>query len=243
MKVEFEVQGHIAHIRLNSVPSNILDFEMMNGLSNALERAENSSILIVSSTAENFSLGVDVKIHTPDLSPGMLQNFHDVIRKLYHYRGISIAVLNGYALGGGMELALVCDFIFAQSGTKLGFPEIRLACFPPVAALLLPRKIGGRASSFLLTGETMEATRAEQIGLIEGLFEENPEELIEQIKQNSFSAMMLLKKALRSTSDFDFEQELRAVEEIYLKELLTMRDMSEGVKAFLEKRSPHFDGH
>ena len=243
MSVEFEFRDQIARIRLNSPPSNILDIEMMNQLSEALESSADSAILILSSSAENFSLGVDVKIHTPELSPSMLKNFHEVIRKLYHHRGISIAVLNGYALGGGMELALVCDFIFAQNRTKLGFPEIRLACFPPVAAVLLPRKIGGGASNLLFTGETLEASLAARMGLIEGIFDDHPEALIKNIKRNSFSAMMLLKKTLRCTGGFDFDAELLRAEEIYLKELLTTHDMSEGVNAFLEKRLPRFDGH
>lgn len=241
--IDLEFYGQAANIYLNHPPSNILDFEMMERLSESLDRAAKSSILILSSSAENFSLGVDVKIHTPELSPTMLQKFHELIRKLYHFGGISIAVLNGYALGGGMELALVCNFIFARRGTKLGFPEIRLACFPPVAAVLLPRKIGGRAASLLFTGETLDASEAERIGVIEAVFENDPEELIERIKRNSFSATKLLKKTLRGTSGFDFDAELGRAEEIYLKELLSTGDMPEGVQAFLEKRSPRFDGH
>ncbi|MCI0603346.1 enoyl-CoA hydratase/isomerase family protein [bacterium] len=243
MAVEFELHEQTARIRLNSPPSNILDFEMMGQLSEALERAAKSPVLILSSASENFSLGVDVKIHTPELSPSMLQNFHEVIRKLYHYEGISIAVLNGYALGGGMELALVCDFIFARDDTKLGFSEIKLACFPPVAAVLLSRKIGAKASSLLLTGETLEASEAARIGVIEGVFDASPQKLIESVERNSFSAMMLLKKTLRCTSDFDFDAMLQRAEQIYLKDLLSTRDMAEGVQAFLEKRPPRFDGH
>ena len=241
--IDLELHDQIARIYLNRPPSNILDFEMMDRLSETLDKAAESSILILSSRAENFSLGVDVKIHTPELSPMMLERFHEVIRKLYHFGGISIAVLKGNALGGGMELALVCDFIFAQNQAKLGFPEIRLACFPPVATVLLPRKIGGHAATLLYTGEPVVGTEATRIGLVESVFDESAEEHIENIKRNSFSAMKLLKKTLRHTSRFDFDAELLRSEEIYLKELLTTPDLSEGVRAFLEKRAPRFDGH
>lgn len=240
--IGLDLHERIARIYLDRPPSNILDFEMMDQLSEAMDKAVEFPILILSSKAENFSLGVDVKIHTPELSPTMLQKFHAVIRKLYHFKGISIAVLNGYALGGGMELALVCDFVFAQSHTRLGFPEIQLACFPPVAAILLPRKVGAQATRLLYTGEAVIAAEAARLGLIEGVFDENPEELIENISRNSFSAMKLLKKTLRRTAGFDFNAELVKVEGIYLKELLTTPDMSEGIRAFLEKRPARFNG-
>jgi cyclohexa-1,5-dienecarbonyl-CoA hydratase len=241
MGVEVELKQDTAAIRLNSAPSNIFDFDLMDQLSEALDQTANVSLLVISSALEHFSFGVDVKIHTPELSEQMLKKFHDVIRKLYNHKGITVSILNGYALGGGMELALVCDFIFAQRDAVVGFPEIRLACFPPVASILLPRKIGAKASNYLYTGRLIHAVAAEEIGIIEGVFADNADELLETIRLHSLSAMSLLKKVLRRTSGFDFDADLSKAEEIYLNELLGISDMSEGISAFIEKRSPRFN--
>ena len=241
MSVEVEVKQDITSIRLNSPPSNIVGFELMDQLSEALDQTANSSLLVISSALEHFSLGVDVKIHTPELSERMLKRFHEIIRKLYNHKGITVSVIHGYALGGGMELALVCDFIFAQRESVIGFPEIRLACFPPVASVLLPRKIGARASNYLYTGKLLHAVAAEEIGIIEGVFADTAEELLETIRLHSLSAMSVLKKVLRHTSGFNFDAELEKAEEVYLSELLGIPDMSEGISAFIEKRSPRFN--
>ncbi len=241
--IAIEVKGNEAAVRLNSPPSNIFDFELMRQFSIALDQVSGASLLIISSSLDHFSLGVDIKIHTPELSPEMLTNFHAIIRKVYNHNGITVSLLKGYALGGGMELALACDFIFAHKESLLGFPEIQLACFPPVASLLLPRKIGGKASSYLYTGKLIDASMAEEIGVIEGVFSDTPDELVDTIRQHSLSSMSLLKKVLRRTSGFDFESGLEKAEEIYLQELVQTEDLPEGISAFLEKRPPRFRNH
>ena len=240
MSVDLEYADKSATIRLNNHPSNILDFDMMDELSDALTCAANSPLLILTSSLEHFSLGVDVKIHTPELSRHMLEKFHEIARKLYHHRGITVCVLNGYALGGGMELALVCDFSFAHKDAVLGFPEIRLACFPPIASILLPRKIGGKAAHYLYSGKLIHGPAAEEIGIVEGVFSERPDEHLETIRQHSLPAMSMLKRVLRRTAGFDFDAELAKAEDVYLNELIQLDDMSEGVQAFLEKRTPQY---
>ena len=126
---------------------------MMSELSKALDEASSSSILILTTTLQHFSAGVDVKIHTPDQVPEMLERFHDVIRKLYHFKGMTICAIRGHALGGGMELALCCDVMLAEKNSSIGFPEITIACFPPAAAVLLPRS----AQWLLFSGESISA--------------------------------------------------------------------------------------
>lgn len=241
MGIELELAKDSAYIRLNSPPSNIFDFDLMDQLSGALDRAAGVPLVILSSSLEHFSLGVDVRIHTPELSEQMLQSFHTLIRKLYRHPAITVSLLNGYALGGGMELALVCDFVFAREDTVVGFPEIRLSCFPPVASVLLPRKIGGNATNYLYTGKLVHAVAAEEIGVLEGVYAETANEFLDTIRQHSLSSMSLLKKVLRRTTAFDFDAELKRAEEVYLNELLQLSDVSEGGRAFLEKRPPRFN--
>ena len=239
-KVERRRHNGVLELHLNHAPSNILDFSFMDELSSALDDAAGVPLLMLTSGQPHFSSGVDVRIHTRELSPRMLGSFHEVIRKLYHHDGITVSLLHGNTLGGGMELALVCDFIFGRTDTVLGFPEIKLGCFPPVASVLLPRKIGSKGCKYLYGGDMLSAVAAEELGLIEAVFAESAEELLESIQQHSLAAMTILKRVLRRTAGFDFNAELATAENVYLKDLLRTEDMAEGVAAFLEKRKPRF---
>jgi cyclohexa-1,5-dienecarbonyl-CoA hydratase len=240
MPVKVEIQGSVTYIRLDDGQSNILTFEFIEEIYVAIAKVE-TPIFVVTSTAQNFSVGVDVKIHTPELSERMLKEFHKLIRVVYHFHGISIGALNGYALGGGLELGLACDFLVAEKQAQLGFPEILLGCFPPVAALLLPRRIcTAKAKRLLFSGQTIGAMAAFESGLIDEIFDDKPDPFVNRIQQQSTDAMMLLKKTLRATSGVDFDGELSMAENIYLTELIKSPDMIEGVQAFLEKRKPKF---
>jgi len=245
--VDFQAADQTARIAIHRAPSNIVDFELMEELSRALDQAVLCAVLIISSTLPHFSMGVDIKIHTPDLVPEMLSRFHEVIRKLYHFPGITVCVLHGYALGGGLELGLCCDLLLAEENTQLGFPEIRLACFPPVAAVLLPRRIGRRAAELLICGETIPAERALVLGLIDRVFQENDRErfvaeFMAKITMHSFDAIRALKKAMRQSDDFDFDGALSRAEDVYRSDLLQSPDLVEGVEAFLQKRPAKFRG-
>ncbi len=225
-------------IELSHPPLNIIDFEMMSELSDALDEASSSTFLIVTTGLQHFSAGVDVKIHTPDQVPEMLDRFHKVIRKLYHFPGMTISAIHGHALGGGMELALCCDVILAETNSSIGFPEITLACFPPVASILLPRS----AQWLLFTGETITAQRAYELGIINQLYEDGSElkKIIDGLKSHSADALRSLKSAIKRTSGFDFDQALAETERVYKEELLRSPDVLEAVKSFLEKHKPKF---
>jgi cyclohexa-1,5-dienecarbonyl-CoA hydratase len=222
-------------IELSHPPLNIIDFQMMSELSDALDEASSASFLILSSSLQHFSAGVDVKIHTPDQVPEMLDRFHKVIRKLYHFPGMTISAIHGHALGGGMELALCCDVILAEKNSSIGFPEITLACFPPVAAVLLPRS----AQWLLFSGETITAQHAYELGIINRLYEDESElkKIIDGFKSHSADALRSLKSAIKKASGFDFDQALSEAERVYKEELLKSPDVLEAVKSFLEKRT------
>jgi cyclohexa-1,5-dienecarbonyl-CoA hydratase len=237
-KIKASINGSTYQIELSHPPLNIVDFEMMSELSDALDEASSASVLILSSNLQHFSAGVDVKIHTPDQVPEMLDRFHRVIRNLYHFPGMTICTIHGHALGGGMELGLCCDVILAETNSSIGFPEITIACFPPVAAVLLPRS----AQWLLFSGEPITAQRAYQLGIINQLYEDESElkEIIDRYKSHSADAVRSLKSAIRKTSDFDFDQALWEAERIFKEELLRSPDVLAGVKWFLEKRRPKF---
>jgi cyclohexa-1,5-dienecarbonyl-CoA hydratase len=233
-KIKASRNNSFFQIQLSHPPLNIIDFEMMSELSDALDEASSSSILILTTSLQNFSAGVDVKIHTPDQVPKMLDRFHNVIRKLYHFSGMTICAIRGHALGGGMELALCCDVILAEKNASIGFPEITIACFPPVAAILLPRS----AQWLLFSGESISAWRAYELGIIHDLYQDNSEinKITDRYKSHSADALHSLKSAIRNSSAFDFDSALANTERIYKEELLKSPDVLKGVKTFLGKR-------
>src|SRR5262249_36229870 len=112
--LKLTVKGDVATLDLRNKPTNIIDFDLIAEFSRAIDEASNAKLLLLTTSLSHFSVGVDVKIHTPELAPRMLSDFHKVIRKLYHFPGVTACLIKGFALGGGLELALVCDFISAD---------------------------------------------------------------------------------------------------------------------------------
>jgi cyclohexa-1,5-dienecarbonyl-CoA hydratase len=213
---------------------------MMSELSDALRKCDDCKILVISTSLEHFSTGVDVRIHTPDLAEQMLDEFHAVILKLYSLPCLTLCIIRGYALGGALELAICCDVVAARQSALLGFPEITIACFPPVAAVLLPRQIGRIANTLLMSGETIRAEKAQEIGIVDALYDDDYQKLIDHYASLSSDALRSLKKVIRKTTEFDFEKALKESERVYKEELLKSVEVVEGVQSFLEKRKPKF---
>src|SRR5205085_2951378 len=118
-------------------PLNILDIPTIQELAGAIAQAEEHAdvrALVFFGDGRAFSAGVEVRDHTRDRVAAMLEAFHSVFRRLARSECITIAAVNGPCLGGGCELAVFCDFVIAADDAQFGFPEIKLACFPPVAA-------------------------------------------------------------------------------------------------------------
>lgn len=247
-KIDFSIEQSVARIVMHSSSANILDFALMEELSAAVDQAGSCAFIVLSSAVKNFSLGVDIKIHTPALIPEMLEKFHSLIRKIYHFPGITICFVNGYALGGGLELALVNDFIFVEKSASLGLPEIKLACFPPVAAVLLPSIAGRAGARMMLTGDSVTGEEACLIGIADGVVEagnlaEFQTQFVKKMTSYSFDALSVLKEVLRKTSNLDFDRSLAVAEKHYREDLLRSPDVAEGIEAFLQKRSPNYRGH
>lgn len=160
----------------------------------------------------------------------------------------TIAMLNGYALGGGCEVALACDLRIAARSAKLGQPEIKLGLIPGGGGTQrLPRLIGfGRAMRYILTGELIGAEEAERIGLIDQLVEddelhERTLELALAMAAQSPVAMKLAKDAVRATLEMPLGAGLQYERELFVTAFAS-EDRTEGVRAFLEKRPPAFAG-
>jgi cyclohexa-1,5-dienecarbonyl-CoA hydratase len=174
----------------------------------------------------------------------MIAKFHHVIRQIRKSDCISVAAIHGHTLGGGAELAMVCDLIIAADNTRIGQPEISLGCYPPVAAAYLPQAIGfHKAAEMVLIGEPVGASAAERLGLVNAVvsranLNEAVDAYVNQLLRKSSAVLPLAKRALRQGTEHHFEKALERCEKIYLHELANTKDMNEGIRAFLEKRPP-----
>jgi cyclohexa-1,5-dienecarbonyl-CoA hydratase len=250
-RITLDVGPPVARITLTNPPQNVIDLRMMDELLASLEQIEQRndvSIVILSGGEKTFSAGVDVAAHTPDQVATMLGKFHSVIRALIATRKVTIAAVRGNCLGGGAELALVCDMVYSTASAKWGFPEIKLACFPPVAAIALSAAVGQkRAADLILSGRTISGDEAKQIGLAnDAVADADLDRVVDQsvarLSELSPAALAVTKKALYSWDAIHFDKGLQRAEKIYLDELMQTADAHEGITAFLEKRKPVWKG-
>src|SRR5579863_6469520 len=185
-RIEMELQPPVARLRLQNHPLNVIDILMMEELAAALAEIEaNPAIvsIVVSGSQKAFSAGVDVAAHTPDKVEQMLTKFHGVIRSLVGSKKVTIAAVRGKCLGGGAELAMVCDLAYTSELATWGFPEIKLACYPPVAVTALAALVGQKhAADLVLTGRTITGREAASIGLANSVV---PEVDLEQAVQDA----------------------------------------------------------
>ncbi|MGH9555460.1 MAG: enoyl-CoA hydratase/isomerase family protein [Terriglobales bacterium] len=250
-KIRVEVTPPHARITLAHPPQNVLDLVLMDELAAALAEIEPRSdvvTLTIAGSEKVFSAGVDVAAHTPDKVRDMLTKFHGVIRALVASRKVTIASVRGNCLGGGAELALVCDLVYTSDDATWQFPEIKLGCFPPVAAVALAALVGQkRASELILTARKIAGPEAAALGLANGVAAgEDVENLVhdacERLAQLSPAALRVTKKALYAWDAMHFDKGLARAEQIYFDELMKTADAVEGINAFLEKRKPVWKG-
>src|SRR5512140_2929566 len=195
-RTALDIHGQLARISLTHPPLNVIDFQMMDELQAALQQLEprkEVSVVILSGGQRAFSAGVDVAVHTPELVQTMLQKFHGVILGLTRFPKITIAEVHGACLGGGAELAMVCDMCVTTPDAKWGFPEITLGCYPPVACTALAALVGQkRAADLVFTGRTFSGKEAAEWGLAN---EAHPEGELQHAIQHTVDHLMKLSPA------------------------------------------------
>jgi cyclohexa-1,5-dienecarbonyl-CoA hydratase len=246
-----ELQPPVARLVLRNPPVNVIDVPMMQELAAALATIEmhpEISVIVISGLPTVFSAGVDVAAHTPDKVHEMLAKFHGVIHALINTRKVTIACVHGNCLGGGAELASVCDLVYTSDSATWGFPEIKLGCYPPVAATILSAIVGQkRAAEFILTGQSITGREAAAIGLAnhsvpDAELESAAERSLDRLRKLSPVALAIAKKAIYVWDAIHFHKGLARAESIYLDELMKTEDAQEGINAFLEKRAPVWKG-
>jgi cyclohexa-1,5-dienecarbonyl-CoA hydratase len=250
-RINLDLHSSVARIALNHPPLNVIDIPMMQELSAALSEINSHpeiGVFILSGSQKAFSAGVDVAAHTPDKVHPMLASFHGVIRALIETKKVSIACVHGSCFGGGAELAAVCDLVYTSDSAAWGFPEIKLGCYPPVAATILAAVVGQkRAAELILTGRTITGREAAAIGLAnlavpDAELESAMEQSLARLRKLSPVALANAKKAIYTWDAMHFHKGLARAESIYLDQLMKTEDAREGINAFLEKREPIWKG-
>ena len=252
-KIEVTHDANAWRITLADPPLHILDVTMLEELRDALmiviDSKPDQHCLILDAQGEKaFSAGASVHDHLGDRVVTMLERFHDCFRMLARLDLVTVAIVRGAALGGGCELALACDFVLASDRAKFGQPEINLGVFPPVAAYQLSHQLPPRRGlELLLTGDIIDAAAAERLGLVNAVFplaelDARSDDWLARIYRQSASSIRYAKRAFRLAQGADFDQRLRAVERLYLDELMQTSDANEGLNAFIEKRKPVWSG-
>ncbi len=243
----FEKANNRARIVLNRPPVNVMNIEMMTEIGEALESLHNEDhikVITVSSACRVFSAGVDMADHAPQKVFQLLEAFHKIFLMMAEMGKPTLAVVNGPALGGGCELATFCDLVIASENAKFGQPEIKVGVFPPIATVVFPYLVGKKkAMELILTGETIDAREALSLGLINRVvpaekLEEAASEIISKITINSGPVLQMMKKTMFLGEGLNFQESLKKAQDIYLNHLMALEDTNEGLKAFVEKRSP-----
>jgi len=244
--VSVGVQDGVARISLDRPPLNVLDIDMLRQLNDALRQCDRTSVrvlLLASALPRAFSAGVDVADHAPGRLDAMLTEVRENARLMLNLGPITLAAIHGSTLGGGAEIALLCDLVVAAEDTIFGFPEIKLAAFPPVAAACLPERGLGPRTMRLLLGESIDASSAHDLGLVSQVVPGNrmvdaTDRLVRELAAFSGLAVRALTAATRRQRAAAILQRLDAAIAIYRTTIAPSHDAEEGIRAFLEKRAP-----
>lgn len=245
--IKLDLAEGLATLTLNREPLNVLNIAMMKEMNAALDglMGQGVKVLLIKAEGKAFSAGVDVGEHLGDQVNEMIEVFHGIFRRMDALNCVSVASVQGAALGGGCELAVYCDLVVASAKAKFAQPEIMVGVFPPIAALAFPRQMGyKKALELILTGDTIGAEEAYRLGLANQVVAPEElaaatEKLVGKLMKLSGLVLRLSKKAiLKGLKEPDPADALKKIEKVYLKELMVTGDAIEGLKAFLEKRPP-----
>jgi enoyl-CoA hydratase len=246
-----EIRGRVGVVTLNRPKAlNALNAALMKELSNALDAFESDrgiGCVIITGSEKAFAAGADIKEMQPLTFPdSYLDDFVAPYNRLAAFRKPVVAAVAGYALGGGCELAMMCDVIIAADNAQFGQPEIKLAVIPGIGGTQrLIREIGkAKAMDLILTGRMMGAEEAERAGLVARVVPaarlgEEAMKTAETIAGMSLPIAMMAKEAVNRAYETALSEGLRFERRLFHSMFATV-DQKEGMTAFVEKRNPAF---
>lgn len=248
VQVAFNGDQTRAAVRLFHPKGNIITAEMIRALVPSLESIADHphvKLVTIEGAGADFSFGASIPEHAPGEIGRVLPAVHALIHALLDLPVVTAALVRGRCLGGGFELALACDFIFAEESAVFALPEVALGVFPPAASALLPRRVGtARATSAIVTGRPLGAAAWHHAGLLEGLVADGTlagevDAWFEaQLRGKSAAALRHATAAARWSLRRHVRLVLPELEQLYLKDLMQTHDAGEGIAAFLAGRAP-----
>ena len=235
--------GARADVVLAIPPVNVLTAEHLGGLADAVRAAAPARLLVLKGLPRAFCAGVDVADHVPDAAriDRMLAAMRRVLEALVETEAVTLAAVSGACLGGGAEIVAACDVVFAAEDARIGFPEIRLACFPPGAAALLPARIGeARSAEWILTGRVVSGREAAEAGFASRAvaldrLDEETDALAARVLSAAPAALSAARQLLRRTRRDALASRLPAAEQAY-RALAGDADLERAVREFGERR-------
>ncbi|MEH6633911.1 MAG: enoyl-CoA hydratase [Halioglobus sp.] len=252
-KVKVELRGHTALVTIDNPGANTWDRESLpalQGVVEALNDDKNIYALVLTGAGEKFfSAGADLNLFAdgdPQSARTMADYFGEAFETLADFRGVSIAAVNGFAMGGGLEVAMACDIRIAEEQAQMALPEAKVGLLPCAGGTQrLSWLVGeGWAKRMILCGERITAATAERIGLVEevvarGEALDKALALAEQVGQQSPTSVNFCKRLLHSGRNTVIAAGLEGERELFV-DLFSTADQREGVNAFLEKRKPEW---
>lgn len=250
-KIKLSIQEHVALITIDNPGANTWDTDSLPALKAVIEglNTEPSIYALVLTGAGDkfFSAGADLKLFAsgdPEVARTMGEAFGTAFEALADFRGVSIAAINGYAMGGGLEVALACDIRIAETQAAMALPEAKVGLLPCAGGTQrLTQLVGeGWAKRVILCGERLSAQKALEIGLVEEVVDRGAAldaalAMAANVAEQSPVAVAACKRLVHGARNIAISQGLAAERDEFVA-LFSTEDQREGVNAFLEKRSP-----
>ncbi|GAB57400.1 enoyl-CoA hydratase [Rheinheimera nanhaiensis] len=252
-QLKLEKRGHTALITMSNPPANTWTRDTLTQLRDAvksLDADKNIYALVITGEGEKFfSAGADLKLFADGdkaVASDMARIFGEAFETLSAFRGVSIAAMNGYAMGGGLEVALACDIRIAEQQAQMALPEAKVGLLPCAGGTQnLAWLVGeGWAKRMILCGERLGAEKALQIGLVEevvatGMALESALALADKVAEQSPSSVTACKALIQKGRSGTMQSALPLERELFVG-LFDTKDQVEGVQAFLEKRKANW---
>ena len=252
-KLKVEIISHTALVTIDNPAANTWDTESLPALKYLVEKLNTDqdiwAIVLTGEGEKFFSAGADLKLFadgSADTARTMANYFGEGFECLADFRGVSIAAINGFAMGGGLEVALACDIRIAEEHAQMALPEAKVGLLPCAGGTQRLAWLAGEgwAKKMILCGERIDAAKALEIGLVEevvpsGGAKERALALAEQVSEQSPISVASCKQLIGWAREQAMDGALPRERELFVN-LFGTHDQAEGVNAFLEKRKPEW---